>query len=176
LALWDFAGKGALHIWDKPLEGFSWPAQQLPAQDTGDGYLARMQFIRVITSQLQGAIASDVYFSPFHRSVVFGEGDETGGFSTALTSLGNWRSRKSEMRFGEDSPNGLGVVLIHTGDDALGVVALGLEGLQEGASLSLAVVRVDVNVLGQFRWHIQCSRPIQRTQNSIGSAPRYSIP
>jgi hypothetical protein len=61
--------QGALRIWDKLPEGFRWPAQQLSAQDAGDGYLAD-----VIASQLQGPLASDVHFSPFHRPVVFGEG------------------------------------------------------------------------------------------------------
>ncbi len=46
----------------------------------------------------------------------------------------------------ENGLNGLGVVLIHIGDDDLGGVALGLERLQEGTSLSFAVVGVDVNM------------------------------
>jgi hypothetical protein len=41
--------RGALRIWDKLPEGFGWPAQQLSAQDAGDGYLAD-----VIASQPQG--------------------------------------------------------------------------------------------------------------------------
>ena len=40
----------------------------MPAQDVGDGHLAD-----VIASQFQGTPATDVQFSPFHRSVVFVE-------------------------------------------------------------------------------------------------------
>ena len=49
--------------------------------------------------------------------------------------------------FGKDQPNRLIVVLVHIGDDHLGLVSLGLERLQEGTRLILAVVGIDVNVL-----------------------------
>jgi hypothetical protein len=66
--------RGALRIWDKLPEGFRWPAQQLSAQDAGDGYLAD-----VVASQFQGALAAHVQFSSLHRPVVFGERGETIG-------------------------------------------------------------------------------------------------
>jgi hypothetical protein len=51
---------GALRIWDKLLEGFRRPAQQLPTQDLGNGYVAD-----VIARQPQGHVPRMSISRPF---------------------------------------------------------------------------------------------------------------